>query len=157
MFEKIKLPEARKSLFVALAAASIGSGDIVLAQEINEEVGSNIRFQQLTENERRQLPLNEALFEYANNFYLVDSGVIGLEIVLEKGFAQDLSGINKTALIDDSGAAIVLNNYERFADGECIVGIKAFNSVDGIKILYSKTPEICSVDALYFEKQELLS
>lgn len=156
MFETQKPKNIRnKFLFGAVAAASIVNGDIVFAQEGNEN-SESITFSELSADEVRKLPVNDLLFEYAGKFYTT-VGDSQWESIFEKAAEEGLTANNDASLVDSDGNAVIINEFTRHDIGECIFGIKVFKDHTSIATLYSKTPEFCTVDGLIFDRQELMS
>jgi hypothetical protein len=158
MFEKSKSEVARSNfIFGTIAAAVISSGDLINAQERTITPESSIIFSQLTESEISKLPVNESLYTYADSFYVPVAKGHSWEEVIEKAWDDGLTGAHKIALVDSAGAAIFVKEFVRHSVGECILSFKDFNPEAGIVQLYSKTPEICTLDGFYFDKQALMS
>lgn len=156
MFETHKPKSLRnKFLFGAVTAASIANGDLVFAQE-SDASPESITFSKLSDDEVRLLPVNDLLFEYAGNFYTTVEGG-QWEPTFEKAMKEGLTGVNDIALVDKDGNAVIINEFTRHDSGECIISFKDFESHTTIATLYSKTPEICTVDGLIFSRQELMS
>ncbi len=151
-YKSEKIP--RKSLFAAIIAAALSHGEVVLAQDT--ESLADITFTELSQEELQALPVHESIHKFADKFYIAE-GVGNLEGIMEKAFSTGLTAQNRTALTDDEGHSIMVRNFVRHQDGECIVGIRLIDQEAGTAEYYSKTPEICDVDVMYFDKQDFLS
>jgi hypothetical protein len=158
MFEKLKSETTTRSfLFGAIAAASIGNGDMAFAQERQETPESDISFTELTIEEVTSRPVNELLFDYADNFVDPSIGNHTWEQMFEKAFDENLTGATKIALVDEQGNAVVVNDFVRYSEGECSINFEDYLPDAGVTLFVSKTPEVCTFNVLHFTAKELLS